>query len=470
LLEAFGLENFMAKIQNLPALVANGQNQLSKIARTLALESLEAAINAADPKKIVSSKVVLKDNILRAEQNTFNLSQYERIFVVGGGKAAAPMAQAIEEILGSRITDGTVNVQKGCQSKTAKITLNFSSHPLPDEEGVVGTKKMLEIAKKASASDLVVSLISGGGSSLMSYPREGISVMDLQKLTTSLLRSGATISEVNAVRKHTSGFKGGWLAKIAYPATILNLILSDVVGDPLDVIASAPTVPDPTTFRDAHAVLEKYGLWQNCPDSVKKVITQGEEGLLEETPKPGDPVFEKAYNIVIGNNRTAAFAASQYLKSKGLNNLLLTTTLEGEARCVGTFFATIANEILASDHPLAKPCAIIVGGETTVTVKANGLGGRNQEIALAASLKIKGRANSAVVVASMGTDGIDGPTDAAGAIIDAKTQQRAETLGLTSEEFLAKNDAYNFFSKLGDLIFTGQTGTNVNDISLIVVL
>ena len=460
----------MVKIQNLPELVGNGQNQLSKIARTLALESLEVAVNAADPKKIVASKLTLRDNILEVGQNVFNLSQYEHIFVVGGGKAATPMAQAIEEILGNHITEGTVNAPKGSLDKTTKITINYASHPLPDEEGIAGTKKMLELAQKAGANDLVICLISGGGSSLMSYPCEGISVIDLQELTMSLLRSGATINEVNAVRKHISGFKGGWLAKTAYPATILNFILSDVVGDPLDVIASAPTVPDPTTFKDAHAVLEKYGLWQNCPNSVKKVIAQGKEGLLEETPKPGDPAFEKAYNIVIGNNRTAAFAASQHLKSKGLNTLLLTTTLEGEARFVGTVLSTIANEVLASSNPLAKPCAIIVGGETTVTVKGKGLGGRNQEIALAASLKIKGRADSAVVVASMGTDGIDGPTDAAGAIVDARTQQRAETLGMKSEEFLANNNAYNFFSKLGDLIFSGQTGTNVNDISLIIVL
>ncbi len=470
MLELFRLENFMVKIRNMPEIVENGQNQLLKIARTLALESLEIAVNAADPKKIVASKLTLKDNCLKVEQNTFDLSQYKHIFVIGGGKAAAPMAQAIEEILGNHIAEGTVNVPKGSQNKTAKITINYASHPLPDGEGIAGTKKMLELAKKAGANDLVVCLISGGGSSLMSYPREGVSIIDLQKLTKVLLKSGATINEVNTVRKHISGFKGGWLAKTAYPATILNLILSDVVGDPLDVIASAPTVPDPTTFKDAHTVLEKYKLWQTCPDSVKKVIAQGEEGFLEETPKPGDPTFEKAYNIVIGNNRTAAFAASQYLKSKGLNTLLLTTTLEGEARCVGTVLATIANEIQFSNHPLAKPCAVIVGGETTVTVKGKGLGGRNQEIALAASLKIKGRADSAVVVASMGTDGIDGPTDAAGAIVDAKTQQRAETLGLKSEEFIAKNDAYNFFSKLGDLIFSGQTGTNVNDISLIIVL
>jgi glycerate-2-kinase len=270
------------------------------------------------------------------------------------------------------------------------------------------------------------------------------------------------------VRKHISEFKGGWLAKKAYPATVLNLILSDVMGDPLEFIASGPTVPDSTSFSDAIAVLRKYGLWERAPSSVVRVLSDGERGIIAETPKANDESFERVYNVVIGNNRLASQAVCAELRSTGLNTLLLTSMLEGEARHVGTVLSSIVREVSVSGNPVHKPGAIVAGGETTVTVTGKGRGGRNQEIALAAALKLAGV--EGVVVASLTTDGVDGPTDAAGALVDGKTLVRAKRLGLSVEGFLADNDSYDFFLRMGDLIFTGPTGTNVNDISLAIVL
>jgi len=327
---------------------------------------------------------------------------------------------------------------------------------------------MLEIAEKAKEDDLVICLISGGGSSLMPLPRNGISIADKRRITEDVLKCGATINEINTVRKHISEFKGGWLAKKACPATILNLILSDVLGDPLHFIASGPTVPDSTTFGDAVKVLKKYGLWDNTPASIRKVLSDGMKGLIPETPKADDRAFQKVYNVVNGNNRFASMAACEFLKSAKLNTLLLTSTLEGEARHVGTMLASIAREVYTSGNPVQKPAGIVAGGETTVTVTGKGLGGRNQEIALAAALRLYGL--DGVVVASLSTDGVDGPTDAAGASVDGKTLARAKKMKLILEEFLAENDSYNFFAKLDDLIFTGPTGTNVNDVAVIVVV
>ncbi|MDH7478093.1 MAG: glycerate kinase, partial [Candidatus Bathyarchaeota archaeon] len=366
------------------------------------------------------------------------------------------------------IKRGFVNVPYGSKHKTDVIELHEASHPIPDDSGVKGTRQMLEIVKKAEKDDLIICLISGGGSSLMPLPRGEITIADKREITDALLKCGATINEINTVRKHISDFKGGWLAKKAYPATILNLILSDVVGDPLDFIASGPTVPDSTTFSDAIKVLKKYGLWERTPASIRKVLLEGEKGKIPETPKANDEAFKKVFNVIIGNNRLASQTAQKYLKSEGVSTLLLTATLEGEARHVGTMLASVAREVSASGNPIPKPAGIIAGGETTVTITGKGKGGRNQEIALAAAIKMKSMEGA--VLASISTDGVDGPTDAAGAIVDGKTLTRAAKEGLIPEEYLAENNSYNFFSKLEDLIFTGPTGTNVNDISIIIVL
>jgi len=458
----------MATIKNKEELIRNGETKLNRKARALALRSLESALNAVNPKQIIKSKLLLKNLTLHVNGYSIDLKKFKNIYVIGGGKASGSMAEALEQVLGNSITNGLVNVPRSSKNKTDIIKLHEASHPIPDEAGVEGTRRMLKIAEQAKEDDLIICLISGGGSSLMPLPRGKISIADKKEITNALLKCGATINEINTVRKHISDFKGGWLAKKAYPSSILNLILSDVVGDPLDFIASGPTVPDSTTFSDAIKVLKKYRLWSKAPASIRKVLSDGEKGLIPETPKANDEAFKRVYNVVVGNNRLASLTAQKYLKSEGLNTLLLTSTLEGEARHVGIMLASIVHEVSVSGNPVPKPAGIIAGGETTVTVTGKGLGGRNQEIALATVRNLKGM--NGVAVASLSTDGVDGPTDAAGAIADGKTLVRAAKMGLTPEEYLAENDSYHFFSKLGDLIFTGPTGTNVNDVSVIVAL
>jgi glycerate 2-kinase len=458
----------MVAIKNREQLINNGKTQLDRRARDLAFTSLESALSAVDPGRIIRSKVVLKDCALEVGTCSFDVREFKNIYVIGGGKATGSMAEAIEEVLDSRITDGLVNVLYESRNKTGIIKLHGANHPVPDEAGVEGTRKMLEIAEGATADDLIICLISGGGSSLMPFPRGDITLEDKRQITDALLKSGATINEINTVRKHISDFKGGWLAKKAYPATILNLVLSDVMGDPLDSIASGPTVPDSTTFSEAVGVLKKYGLWIKAPSSVRKLLSDGENSLIPETPKAGDEAFKKVFNVVVGNNRFASQAACEDLKSAGLNALMLTATLEGEARQVGIMLASVAHEVIVSGNPVPKPAGLVAGGETTVIVTGKGLGGRNQEIALAAAMKLGGL--DGVAVASLSTDGVDGPTDAAGAVVDGGTMARAKEMGLAPEVYLSDNDSYRFFSGLGDLIFTGHTGTNVNDVSVMVIL
>ncbi len=459
----------MVKIRNAEELLKNATSSLDRKARKLAIDALNAALEAADPKVIIKSQVKVEGNTLKIRNFSFNLLEFRNIFVVGGGKASGSMAEALEGLLGDRITDGTINVPyAGPLHKTPKVKLQHASHPIPDSSGVKGASRMLDLVSQAKENDLIICLLSGGGSSLMPQPCSGISLQDKRQVTDALLKSGATINEINAVRKHISGFKGGWLAKKAYPATLVNLILSDVVGDPLDAIASGPTVPDTSTFHDAIEILRRYKLWSKVPRSVAKVLLKGKKGLIPETPKAGDKVFTKVHNIVVGNNLTASYAAYNSFRNAELNALLLTSCLEGQARDVGIMFASIAREIVASRNPVLKPAGVVAGGETTVTVVGKGKGGRNQEIALGAALKM-GNADG-VVVASISTDGIDGPTDASGAITDGKTLLRCHELGLDPRKFLAENNSYSFFSKLGDLIFTGPTGTNVCDVSVIVVL
>ncbi|MCJ7425345.1 glycerate kinase [Candidatus Bathyarchaeota archaeon] len=458
----------MISIRNKEQLIKNGETQLDRKARRLALCSLESAVNAVDPAQIMKSKLLLKDTILHVDGHVFDMKEFRHVYVLGGGKASGLMAQALEEVLGNRITKGLVNVPHGTRLRTERIELHGANHPVPDQTGVEGTRRMVEIAEEAEKQDLVICLISGGGSSLMPLPRGNISIADKRAITDALLRSGATINEINTVRKHISEFKGGWLARKTYPATILNLVLSDVVGDPLDVIASGPTVPDSTTFSDATRILKRYSLWDKAPSTIREVLTDGEKGVIPETPKANDKTFKKVCNVIVGNNRSASLAAQKYLISAGLNTILLTSTLEGEARQVGRMLASIAREVRLSGNPVPRPGGVVAGGETTVVVTGKGLGGRNQEIPLAAALKLDGTSGTAV--ASMTTDGVDGPTDAAGAIGDGKTLIRAAREELAPTRFLAENDSYHFFSKLEDLIFTGPTGTNVNDVSVIVVL
>lgn len=457
-------------IKNLEEILSNASTDIDREARRIALNAIERALESIDPKELFRSRVKLLNDKLIIYNDIFDLKLFRRIFVVGGGKASGYMAEVLEEIFNGRIENGIVVVPYGTAErfKTEIIRFHESSHPIPDQSSVEGARKILDLAKEANENDLVLCLFSGGGSSLMAYPREGISLEDKRRTTDVLLKRGATINEINTVRKHLSKFKGGQLARSAHPATIISLLISDVVGDPLDVIASGPTAPDTTTFKDAVNVLKKYNVWDIVPESVRTILSDGEKGLIEDTPKSGDPSFKKVYNYVIGNNRIACIAAVNELRRAGLNAILLTSQIEGEARNVGLIIGAVAKEMVSSNNPIQRPAGLVIGGETTVTVVGKGIGGRNQEICLASALRISGL--KGVAIASVSTDGIDGPTDAAGAIVDGKTILNSELKGLAAEKYLNNNDSYSFFKRMGDLVYTGPTGTNVNDISILVVL
>jgi glycerate 2-kinase len=443
-----------------PEVLKSGQ---TRERRERALAVLLAALEAAGPIKAIKRQVSLSDETLRIGLRTYDLGCYRNIYVIGGGKAGGSMAQAIEDILGERVTAGLVNVKYGYGAETEIVRLNEAGHPIPDAAGMAGTKQMAELARQATDEDLVLCLISGGGSALMTLPSEGITLADTKSLTDAFLRCGATINEINAVRKHLSQIKGGNLARLAYPAEIVSLILSDVVGSPLDVIASGPTVPDTTTFADAYGVIEKYDLLEELPRPIVERLRRGKEGLIPETPKESDESFTRTYNLIIASNEVAAEAATTKAKELGFHTLLLSTFVEGEAREVARVFAAIAKEILHSGCPVPRPACLVAGGETTVTVCGSGLGGRNQEMALSAALEIAGLED--VMIIPLATDGTDGPTDAAGAIADGSTVRRAQEAGLSATQYLANNDSYHFFQQLGDLLITGPTNTNVNDLT-----
>jgi len=455
-------------IKNKDSLIGNPRDDVLQRLRHDACVILDNALSAVDPNEAVLNALSLEGDLLSYEGGSIDLSRTKKIVVVGGGKAGGLMVKAVEALLGGRITSGLVNVLKGSEGsvKTGRVALRGASHPIPGNEGMRGVDGMLDLTNGLTKHDLVITLISGGGSALMPYPVSGITLEDMQELTNLLLRAGATINELNAVRKHISGFKGGQFARHAYPARVISLILSDVIGDPLDTIASGPTSPDESTFTDARAVLVRYGLLDTVPENVLSRINGGMNGIYPETPKPGDPIFENVSNLVIANNYMTVRAASLVAERLGYNSMILSTHIEGEARQVGVMFAGIAREEQTRGLPLKRPAAIIVGGESTVTVIGDGKGGRNQEVALGAIHKMSGLRG---VIATLGTDGIDGPTNAAGAIVDGESLNRALELGLNPDEFLDGNDSFSFFESMNDLIITGPTGTNVNDLSVILV-
>jgi hydroxypyruvate reductase len=420
------------------------------------LSIFRAGLKAADPATAVTQH-------LAAAARKLRLDQYRRILVVGAGKAGATMARAAERALGARIAAGLINVKDGHTAKLRRIELNECGHPIPDGRGVDGARRIAEIARQAGPDDLVLCLISGGGSALLPYPAEGITLEDKQQTTRQLLACGATIHEINAVRKHLSAIKGGQLANLARPAKVVSLLLSDVVGDDLSVIGSGPTAPDESTFATALAVLDRYGIRADVPAPVRNRLEAGERGEIPETPKQ----LDNAQNIVVGSNRLAIDAAESKAQDLGYRTLVLATTIEGETRDVARMHAAIAREIAVSGRPARPPACILSGGETTVTLHGAGLGGRNQEFALAAALDIAGPVP--VVVLSVGTDGTDGPTDAAGAVADNTTLARAEAAGLDLKRYLADNDSYRFFERLSDLVKTGPTGTNVMDVHVVLV-
>jgi glycerate 2-kinase len=446
----------------------NGITPLHGSVKALVADLLQSALAAVNPATAVMRQVRRQDDILKIGDRQYDLNRYDHVYVVGGGKAAAPMAQSIETILGDRLTAGVLNVKYGYTAPTRVIVLNQAGHPIPDERGVEGVDHMLHLLANTTERDLVICLISGGGSALMVSPVPGVTMADKRRLTDSLLRSGATINELNIVRKHLSRIKGGNLARFAQPADVVSLILSDVIGNHLDVIASGPTVADSSTFADAWAILEAHDLVNKVPSSIAAHLHAGMDGAIPETPKAGDPIFARTHNLVIGSNEIAARAALERARQVGLNTMLLSTFVEGEAREVGEVMAAIGREIVHSSNPIGKPACIIASGETTVTVRGQGRGGRNQELALAAAMKIEDVVG--VVIVSAATDGSDGPTDAAGAIVTGETVRRAHDLDLDPRTFLADNDSYEFFSRLDDLIVLGPTNTNVNDLIFILVL
>jgi glycerate 2-kinase len=435
--------------------------------REKALPILSAALEAADPAAAVKRHMVLEGSELLFGERTYNLDKYRRIYVIGGGKAGGSMAQAAEQVLGDRLTAGTINTKYGYLADTRIVRVCEAGHPIPDAAGMAGARQMVELASAASEGDLVICLISGGGSALMTLPVEGVGLKDMEALTSSLLRCGATINEINTIRKHLSQIKGGNLSRVAYPADVVSLILSDVVGSPLDVIASGPTVPDPTSFADAYEIVQRYDLEQDLPAPIIEHLRHGRDGAVPETPKEGDPLFSKTYNLIIASNEIAAQAAIEQARDAGFHTMLLSTFVEGEAREVAHVFCGIAKEIIHSGRPLPRPACIVAGGETTVTIRGQGKGGRNQELALSAAIQLDGLEKTMIV--ALATDGTDGPTDAAGAIADGSTLRRARAKKLLARDYLANNDSYHFFEQLDDLLITGPTNTNVNDLTFVFV-
>jgi hydroxypyruvate reductase len=420
-----------------------------------ALAICKAALRAADPEEALLRHVRVVDGVLLAGGGKYRLDKIRHVFVVGAGKACAPMAKAVEKLLGKRITASCVIVKDGHTLPLKRVRLRESAHPVPDQRGVDAAAEILALAAGAGAEDLVLCLISGGASALMPLPVEGFTLEEKQGLTRQMLAAGANIHEMNCVRKHLSRSKGGQLARAAAPAQVLTLILSDVIGDDLSTIGSGPTAPDPTTWADVDEILNRFKL--ALPRPVPRV----------ETPKPGDSIFARVRNVIIGSNALSVDAACLKAKELGYKPLVLSTTIEGETRDVARMHVQIAKEAQRAGRPVAPPACILSGGETTVTLRGTGMGGRNQEFALVAGMELEGCPG--IVALSAGTDGTDGPTDAAGGLADFGTVARAATKGRRARTDLENNDSYRFLEAAGDLLKTGPTRTNVMDIRILLV-
>ncbi len=427
---------------------------------------LNAALAAADAENAVRRHLRLTKKVLHVAKARFDLRTFDRVFVISAGKAALPMASAIEDILGAAL-DGIFVITKhghatGVRPQKAQVW--EAGHPVPDVHGMEAALALESLLRELNARDLLIVALSGGASALLPSPVASISLKAKQAVTNQLLRAGADIAEINCVRKHLSRLKGGGLAALAYPATVIGLLLSDVIGDRADVIGSGPTAPDASTFQDALAVLAKFNLSGRVPRPVRRYLELGAAGQSPETPKPNDPIFRHVQNFVIGSGRLALEAAARKARELGYRTLILSSTIDGETRDAAAMHAEILREVVTSGNPVKAPACILSAGETTVALKGHGKGGRNQEFALAAALKLAGLRD--VLLLSAGTDGTDGPTDAAGAVADGSTVARALERGLDPHDHLARNDSYPLFDALGDLIRTGPTGTNVMDIHI----
>ena len=427
----------------------------------------DAGVAAADPGYCIHQTLAVTGDELHCGPLCFSLDTLSSLRLVGAGKATAAMAAAAEAILGDRVDCGAINTKYGHALPLARVETFEAGHPVPDEAGVAGARRQLELLADLDPNALVLGLFSGGGSALLPAPAEGLTLAEKQETTRLLLACGATIDEINALRKHLSAIKGGLLARAAAPARVVALMLSDVIGDPLDTIASGPTHPDATTFGDCLAIVDRYGLRDQLPTPVLQHLEAGARGERPETPKSGDPCFARAESLVIGNSRLAIDAAANQASALGYEVCVLTSRLQGEARHAAAALVSIAQEIAETNRPIARPACLIAGGETTVTLHNHGKGGRNQELALAASLQLDGW--PAITLLSGGTDGTDGPTDAAGALADSQTLSRARSLGLDARAFLDRHDSYPFFAALDDLVITGPTGTNVMDLQIILI-
>ncbi len=446
-------------------------------AREILNRIFTAALSSVNPALLIKGHI---DGVL----SEYVRGRFRQLFIIGFGKASCQMAGAVEgSIDNNLITNGIVitkyghgisqesgvrSQESGGRRQKSKIKIYEAGHPIPDEKGIRATRESISLLKKADKDTLILCLISGGGSALFVSPYNGITLDKKQRITELLLKAGADITELNAVRKHISKVKGGRLAEIAYPATIITLILSDVMGDKLDVIASGPTAPDTTTFSDALDVISKFKLVEKIPERVIDILIKGKQGLIPETPKEDNHIFKNIKNIVIGNNLQALNAAKEKAQSLGVKAEIISSNISGEARDAGKWLAEKAIEskgTKAQRHKGAR--CLISGGETTVTVRGNGKGGRNTELALSFAGAIEGV--EGITMLSAGTDGTDGPTDAAGAIVDGRTIAKAKSLGLDPESYLNNNDSYNFFKETDSLLITGPTGTNVMDVQIILV-
>ena len=435
--------------------------------RPLLKKLIVRGLAAVDARTAVGRAISRNGEELVIGRRRYDLRRYERVVVVGAGKATASMARAVEQRLGPWLQGGFVVVKHGHVVPTRRIVVAEAGHPVPDRSGQRAAARLCALAAELGRRDLLIVLLSGGASSLLPAPVAGVTLADKQRTTQQLLRCGASIREINTVRKHLSQIKGGRLAELT-EATVVTLILSDVLGDDLSAIASGPTVPDPTTYQDAVAILKRDHIWQATPQRVRQHLDRGCQGLASETPKPGSSLFRRVQHHIVGNNAAAVTAVTRAARAAGLRTLVHTPAITGEAREAGRWFGALARNIVREGKPLQRPCCVVAGGETTVTVTGKGTGGRAQEFAAAAALEIAGLAK--VWVVAIGTDGTDGPTDAAGAVIDGNTVARAQRLSVDLEGALKRHNTYPALKRLHQLIITGPTGTNVNDLYLLLVL
>ncbi len=428
---------------------------------------IDAGLEACDPASAIAKTLHLTRNRLQVRELSYDLTHYSRIVCVGAGKASARMAIALEQMLGDRLEGGMVIVPVGHGVPCDKIRMFEAAHPTPDGRGVKATKQLLALTQSLSQHDLLIVLLSGGASSLLCAPSIGLTLAAKRRTTELLLRSGATIHEINVVRKHMSAIKGGQLAQ-STPATILTLIMSDVLGDDLSTIGSGPTVTDPSTFQDARDILHQYSIWRKAPESVQRHLQHGLTKSLRTPKKPTRRQSLRNRHIVLANNYQALEGTAKAAKLLGLTPFILPYPLQGEAKEIGSILGGVARDLIEFGNPVHPPACLIAGGEPTVTVNGKGRGGRAQECVLATARELAGLKN--VFVAGFGTDGTDGPTDAAGAVVDGKTVQRAKKKKLSIEHALHEHDSYTFFQQIRGHIITGPTGTNVNDIYLIVAI